>query len=300
MKARIVVTAALWALAAALRPAAAQAGADPFSADSLQELRRGDGTREIGRVVEVRGDTVRFETISGELVEVRRRFVSIRPARGRIVDGEFWPADRHTSRLFFAPTGRTLPAGSGYAGLFLVLPFVGYGASDAVTLAGGVPFVGSLEETPVWIAPKVRVYRSPGAQVSTGVFAIHLPGTDVGYCAPECGEARQGSWNGIAYAVGTFGDGENALHAGTGVMFGTDGNEVPVMVGGELRVSRGNKLITENWLIPGDGGAVSLGVRRLGQRWTVDYGLMALFGQGAESVPYFPIVSFSYAFGGGR
>ena len=65
-------------------------------------------------------------------------------------------------------------------------------------------------------------------------------------------------------------------------------------------MSRGNKLITENSLIPGEGGAVSGGVRRLGRRWTVDYGLMALFGPDAEEVPYFPIVSFSYAFGGGR
>ena len=300
MKAMVTCAATLLALAAASLPAAAQGGAEPFPADSLQELRRGDGTREIGRVVEVRGDTTVFETISGERLEVRSRFVHVRRARGRIVDGEFWPADRHTSRLFFAPTGRTLRQGTGYAGLFFFLPFVGYGATDAVTLAGGVPFMGSLEETPVWIAPKVRVYGSPTAQVSTGVFAIRIPGTDTEYCAPDCGEVRDASWNGIAYGVGTFGDEENALHAGAGVMFGMDETEVPVMVGGELRVSRANKLITENWLIPGEGGAVSLGVRRLGRTWTVDYGLMAVFGPDSEEVPYFPIVSFSYAFGGGR
>lgn len=300
MKAMVTCAAALLALAAASLPAAAQGGPEPFPADSLQELRRGDGTREIGRVVEVRGDTTVFETISGERLKVRSRFVHVRRARGRIVEGEFWPADRHTSRLFFAPTGRTLRQGTGYAGLFFFLPFVGYGATDAVTLAGGVPFMGSLEETPAWIAPKVRVYGSPTAQVSTGVFAIHMPGTDTDYCAPDCGEVREASWNGIAYGVGTFGDEENALHAGAGIMFGMEETEVPVMVGGELRVSRANKLITENWLLPGEGGAVSLGVRRMGRTWTVDYGLMALFGPDTEEVPYFPIVSFSYAFGGGR
>jgi hypothetical protein len=78
MKAIVVCAAALLALAAASLPAAAQGGAEPFPADSLQELRRGDGTREIGRVVEVRGDTTVFETISGERLEVRSRFVHVR------------------------------------------------------------------------------------------------------------------------------------------------------------------------------------------------------------------------------
>lgn len=282
---------------AAPRAAAAQP-ADPFPADSLQELRRADGSREIGRVLEARGDTIRFETISGEVLEVRSRFARVRPTRGRIVDGEFWPADRHTSRLFFAPTGRTLREGAGYAGVFLFLPFVGYGATDAVTLAGGIPWLGgSLEHTPVWVAPKVRVLDRPTAQVSTGLFAIRFPAADTEYCAPSCEDTTDASWNGIAYVVGTFGGDDDALHAGAGVMSGPEGARVPLMVGGELRVSRGNKLITENWLIPGKGGAASLGLRRLGERWTIDYGLMALFGPEAENIPYFPIVSFSYAFG---
>jgi hypothetical protein len=293
--------AALWALAAALSPAAAQSSAGPFPADSLQELRRPSGATEIGHVVEERGDTVVFETINGDRIEARRRFVHIRPVRGRFVRGEFWPEDRHTTRLFFAPTGRTLREGAGYGGLFLVLPFVGYGATDDVTLAGGIPWVGgSLRDTPAWIAPKLRVVDHAGTQVSTGVFAIRLPGTDEDLCAPGCGEIREASWNGVAYAVGTFGGSDDAVHAGAGVFVGSGRTEVPVMVGGEHRVSRRNKLITENWLVPGTGGAGSLGVRRMGERWTVDYGVMFLFGEGAEEVPYFPIASFSYAFGGRR
>lgn len=301
MKAIVACTAALLALAAASLPAAAQGEPEPLPADSLQELRRADGSRVIGHVVGQRGDTVVFETVTGEQVEVRRRFVRIRPVRGRFVDGEFWPEDRHGTRLFFAPTGRTLRQGEGYAGVFLVLPFVGYGATDGVTLAGGMPWVGgTLHDTPVWIAPKVRLLDRPTAQVSTGVFAIRLPGTFDELCAAECGAVQPPSWNVIAYAVGSFGSGDDALHAGTGVFVGSDRTEVPVMLGGERRVGRRSKLITENWLVPGDGGAVSAGLRRMGDNWTVDYGIMAVFGDGAEEVPYFPIVSFSYAFGGGR
>lgn len=176
---------------------------------------------------------------------------------------------------------------------------MGYGATDDVTLAGGMPLVGSLETIPFWVAPKVRVYDSPMSQVSTGVFAVHMPG-ETEYDWETSRETRRSArFVGIAYGVGSFGDVDNALHAGAGVSFGGDGTQLPLMVGGELRVSRRNKLISENWLIPGEGGAVSGGVRMMGERWTTDLGLMALAGDGTE-IPYFPIVSFSYAFGSSR
>ncbi|CAN5824595.1 hypothetical protein BH23GEM6_BH23GEM6_25990 [soil metagenome] len=61
-------------------------------------------------------------------------------------------------------------------------------------------------------------------------------------------------------------------------------------------MNRRNKLITENWYFPGEGAAISGGVRMMGERWTTDLGLAALLG--VEDVPYFPVVSFSYNFGG--
>jgi hypothetical protein len=228
----------------------------------------------------------------------------------RVVDGEFWAEDKHTTRLFFAPTGRTLRTGEGYAGLFFILPFVGYGATDNVTIAGGMPLIGSLDQVPVWIAPKLRVHNADGVQVSTGVFAVHVPGSTYYDYEPNnpYGPGRErrdpSQFVGIAYGVGTFGDNDNALHLGTGVTFGGDETEVPLMIGGEFRTSRRHKFITENWLLPvTGGGALSGGIRFMGDRWTTDLGLMAIFGTddwGGESIPYFPIVSFSYAFGGRR
>jgi len=76
------------------------------------------------------------------------------------------------------------------------------------------------------------------------------------------------------------------------------------MIGGDFRMSRRHKLISENWALPLNRvGAVSCGVRFLGDRWTTDLGLMARFGESSGDgfeIPYFPIVSFSYAFGGSR
>jgi len=272
--------------------------------DSIFELRVGDGARTHGRVVEVTDDRLVFETITGVRMEVNRAFVRLRPARGRIVDGEFWPEDRHTTRLFFAPTGRTLRAGDGYAGVFFILPFVGYGASDDVTLAGGMPLIGEAGSTPVWIAPKLRIHHTSQSQISTGVFAIRVPGEER-YDHGTGGSSREsGSFVGIAYGIATFGDLDNALHIGSGVTLGVDDTDVPIMIGGEFRMSRRHKLISENWALPLNSvGAVSGGVRFLGDRWTTDLGLMALFGESGGDgfeIPYFPIVSFSYAFGGSR
>jgi hypothetical protein len=266
--------------------------------DSLQQLRLGDGSRHIGRVVEMRDDKIIFETIAGVRIEANREFARLTNVRGRLVQGEFWPEDRNSTRLFFAPTGRTLPRGEGYAGAFVLLPFVAVGVTNDLTLAGGIPPAGSLNQVPIWIAPKLRVVNLPQTQVSAGLFAIHLAGEE--NWDWETGNTTRSSSRaaGILYGVGTFGDMDNALHAGAGVAFetGEGFGSVPLMVGGEMRVSRRNKLITENWFLPGDGAALSGGVRMMGDRWTTDLGLAAFVGDG--DVPYLPVVSFSYNFGG--
>jgi hypothetical protein len=266
--------------------------------DSLKQLRLGDGSTHIGRVVEMQEDRIIFETIAGVRIEANRAFARLTPVRGRIVQGEFWPEDRNSTRLFFAPTGRTLPGREGYAGVFVLLPFVAVGVTDDVTIAGGIPPVGSLDEVPIWIAPKLRVVNLPGTQVSAGLFALREPGQESWDWETGRTTRTSGQAVGILYGVGTFGDLDNALHAGAGVAFGTnDGfGRVPLMVGGEMRVSRRNKLITENWFIPGEGAVISGGVRMMGDRWTTDLGLAA-FVDGGE-VPYLPVVSFSYNFGG--
>lgn len=299
-------TLTLLALAAPVTPTGspAQQPAEPTAADStLTELRVGDGTRYVGRVAEVREDKLVFETISGVRVEVNRAFAQLRPVRGRVVRGEFWAEDKNSTRLFFAPTGRTLEAGAAYAGLFFVLPFVGVGATDDLTIAGGMPPAGSLDEVPIWLAPKLRVYHTPDSQMSVGVFALHLPTYEEYDYRTNTSTPVEATTMGIGYAMGTWGDADRAVHAGVGVTFGDvdDVGRVPVMLGGEMRVSRKHKLITENWILPGQGGAISGGMRFIGRRWTTDLGWMAIVGgSGEEGVPYFPIASFSYAFGAGR
>jgi hypothetical protein len=286
---------------AAAQPVSGQ----PAASDTLYEMRRPDGTRVVGWVLERTPETISFETIAGERIQVAPRLVDLRPARGRIVNGEFWREDANHSRLLFAPTGRTLHANQGYVGVFLVLPFIGYGFSDDFTFAGGIPFVGgTLAQTPFWIAPKLRIQNRPDRQVSVGAFLFHVPGwSDSGWTDSEDPDPRASDdvrWLGIGYGVGTFGDTDRALHVGLGGAF-TDsgaGPYLPMMLGGEYRFGRRSKWITENWWVPGEVGLSSVGVRLIRTSWTTDLGLMFVLSE--QDVPFFPVISFSYAFGSGR
>ena len=66
------------------------------------------------------------------------------------------------------------------------------------------------------------------------------------------------------------------------------------MLGGDLRVSRGLKLMTENYFAPNvdDGALLAFGVRFLGERLSADLGLALPTGIGFA----LPLVNFVYSF----
>ncbi len=269
-------------------PVHAQTPATLAVSDTLYEIRLADGSTYIGQVVEAQADQITLQSTGGVRITFNRAQIAhVRPARGRVVEGEFWREDTNKTRLFFAPTGRTLEMGDGYAGLFFILPFLSYGVTDWVTLSGGLPLIGSFDDgVPFfYLAPKVRVLSMPNTQVSTGVLAF-FGGEEVG---------------GIAYGVGTFGDADRAFTAGAGLPFlgGETADEFVMMLGGEYRLGSRSKLLTENWFVPGEsGGLLTGGIRLIGERWTTDLGIAAAVADGEGF--YFPIVSFAYSFGGRR
>lgn len=272
----------------------------PEPGDTIYELRHLTGTRTIGWIAEQRGDTIVFRSVEGGEWRLDRRTAALRRARGRVVRGEFWREDQTQSRLFFAPTGRVLHEGQGYAGLFTILPFVGFGITEDFTLAGGIPpWGGSLVEMPLWIAPKLRVKEDPGTEASIGGFYLQLPGGDPfesdGVVEEELFRLA------LTYGMITLGTPDQAIHLGVGASrsFGSSGlTRGLAVVGGEYRIGRRYKWITENWLVTPSYPILSLGLRSVGERWTFDYGLMGLPSE--EGAPFVPIISFSYAFGAGR
>lgn len=196
--------------------------------------------------------------------------------------------DPNTTRLFFGPTGRTLERGQGYAGVYqLLLPFVQVGVTDRITVGGGTPllFIGDGAH-PFWVTPKVQVFRGGNAQVAAGV--LHFFGIGEGTA-------------GIAYGVGTFGSADSAITVGTGwaySRFDDQGSNAMVgMIGGEHRVGRRTKLITENYVFDG-GGFLSAGFRFFREGLSADIGLVSPVSGGDAVV--FPVVNVVLTFPASR
>ncbi len=260
--------------------------------DSLVEVRLTDGSVLFGRVRAVEDDRITLETQSGARVELRRAEVRrIQQIRGRLRNGEVWNDDPHDTRLFFAPTGRTLDAGEGYFGVYeLFFPFLTFGLSDRLVLTGGTPIIpGAIGEF-AYLGPKFQLVRTDRMQLSAGVFAGIV----------------ESAVAGVAYGVGTWGDSDGAVSAGAGFGFwASDGesgaSERPLlMLGGEKRTGRRTKFLTENYFVPGEEGAiVSAGIRFWGERLSADAGLGAVVGGGCGEC-IFPLVNFVYSFGGAR
>ena len=84
---------------------------------------------------------------------------SLKPVTGRIVNGELWREDPNPTRLFFAPTGRSLKQGEAYFGVYeVLLPFVQVGITDRISIgARHAAHLGDVER-PIWVTPKAQVH----------------------------------------------------------------------------------------------------------------------------------------------
>lgn len=247
------------------------------------ELKLRDGSRLYGTLESVDEQTISFRTMSGTLVTpTRADIVALEPVTGTIRDGEFLTDDPNRTRLFFGPTGRALPRGQVYFGTFeFMLPWVQVGVTDRFSIGGGTPLVFGFDESerPFWITPRIQLVDR--GRFHAGAGAIHVVNLDGGSA-------------GIVYGVTTTGTSSSSLTVGAGMAY-ADGDRAPVvMIGGDHRLRRNLKLMTENYVWKGGGGMVSGGVRFIGDRLSADLGLAVPLN--ADELLAFPIVNFVYVF----
>ncbi len=276
-------------LAAVLCAVPAHVGAQtPSTTEPVvtHELRLRDGSRVYGRITAESDTEVTFETASGVLLTPRRdQIVSLRPVEGHVRNGEFHAADPNNTRLFFGPTGRSLPKGQTYLGVYeFIMPFVQVGVTDRFSIGGGTPLIFGFEDDgldrPYWVTPKLQVFRSRTVQASVGVFQGFGGGSSAG----------------IAYGVVTTGGSTGSFTGGAGVAYNDDGGRAAVvMVGGDRSVRRNMKFITENYVWDSGGGIVSAGVRFHGDRLSADLALAMPVLDAFEGF-VFPVVNFVYLF----
>ncbi len=254
---------------------------------ALQEMVLLDGSTLYGRV-EATGDPVVFVTVAGARVEVERAQIYTLVLVERTVrEGELWNPDPHDSRLFFGPTGRTLRAKSGSFGVFQILaPFLTVAPTDDIMISVGTPLIETGSERPVWLAPKVRVHSSERLDLSVGALGVFLLGD---------GDAES---IGIAFGSATYGTEDAALTLGVGYGWVEDdlAERPAILAGGELRIARSVKLLSENYLFPEEGGIASIGVRFIGERLSADVGLARpVFFDDDDGTFVFPVVNFAYS-----
>lgn len=284
------------------------------SAAEVVTIRLKDGSSLRARIVDQNGERLRIVTLGGLAMEIARTSLDRVETAGNGNEASR-PSDSNCSRLLFSPTGRPLARGEGYfSDHYVIFPGATYGLTDHLSLGGGVSVIPGLglNEQLFYVSP--RFGRQFTDQVAASVGLLYAHEGDAG---PEGHLA-------VGFAVATLGRPERSVTIGAGAVrtvseeyynhqvngetrgdFRYQASYTPiVMVGGTARLSRRIALVSENWLILGDGFKLSeqpfaLGLRFLGDRLTADVGVI-LVGEVIEEGFPLPWLSVSYHFGRSR
>lgn len=257
----------------------------PVDSTTVVSLRLTDGSQLTGRVVAGDDTSMTLLTFAAARVTLPHRSISSwRPQAGRRTAAGFEHADPNTSRLFFAPTARTLPRGSGYfADYYLFFPVAAFGVSDRVMLSGGMSVIPGLSSQLIYVAGKVGVVRSPTAAFALGGFWATVPD-------------EPGASLGMGYAVTTLGSDDHAVTLMGGYPFTTEAlaPEPLFVVGGETRIGGRSKFLAELWKLPEENNVPALfGLRWFGDRLAVGFGFIYVVGSGVDGWPFVPWVDFA-------
>ncbi|MCH8304833.1 MAG: hypothetical protein IIB94_06850 [Candidatus Marinimicrobia bacterium] len=132
-----------------------------------------------------------------------------------------------------------------------------------------------------WLTPKYTIMETRDRAVAIGLLNVIISGF---------GESEN---VGILYGTTTFGESDNALTVGLGYGYvGSNLADKPmIMIGGERRIGKRTKFLTENWLFPGaDEPLFSVGIRWFGEKLAADFGLFRSAGMEFLGVPWLDIV----------
>jgi hypothetical protein len=268
----------------------ANAQQDSSRAERIHRIELQDGLEVVGTIISQDSMQVEFLSVSKVLMTIPRSQVkSMKQLTGTVEDGVFRHSDPNYTRLFFAPTARSLKNGQGYFSAYeIFFPFLAVGVADVVTLAGGMSLVPAAESQIFYLAPKVTPFHMKDTDLSVGLLYIN---------ATSGGEDGVG----IVYAVGTHGTPDAAITVGAGWGFaeGELSNKPILLLGGELRISRTLKLISENWIPSSTNWAVySFGIRFFGENLAADLGFIRPSKFTSDGFPFIPWIGFAYNFGG--
>ncbi|MFN0177423.1 MAG: hypothetical protein ACKVZ0_01400 [Gemmatimonadales bacterium] len=265
---------------------------------AVQILKLTDGSTLVGRFTDVSGDPLQFQTESGVIQVRRATLVEVRELlRGLVKNGKVWRADPNPTRLYFGPTARSLPKGQAdFSNTYLFLLSGGVGLGGNVQVGGGFSVLplDDFSDNIFFLTAKVGFRPAKNVNLAVG----GLLGRVGGFGSDLGGEDGEGV--GALYGVGTFGTDDHSLT--TALIFpyasGDLGDEPVAMVGGEIRLARSIKFVTENYFTTGGNddfaGIFSYGVRLFGEKISVS---LAFWNSTEEQIfPGLPYVDFVIRF----
>jgi len=264
--------------------------------DSLVSISLTDGTTIGGSIVFEDEEYIIIKTLKGLEVKTPKSLISsIKPFRGKLINGKFYRPDPNYSRLLYATTGRPLRRGEGhFSDYYIFFPSVSYGLTNQISVMAGFSIIPGLDfsQQVKYVAPKIGIQSSDEFALSVG--AIYFTVDDLAY--------------GIAFVVGTFGEHDKSITTGIGLGYSKEeGRELEftehpiIMLGGNIRLTEGVALLSENWLITGrdfniNEQPLSLALRLFGDHLAADLGFIIIGDQIKEGFPI-PWLSFTYNFG---
>lgn len=268
-------------------------------ADESQIITLTDGSQLVGRITRIDGENITFESQLGESIIGVDSIIDIKViSKTAMKGGSYWFPNPNRTRLFMAPTGHTLKAGTGYfADVYLFFPSVAYGLTDNITLAGGMSiFPGvDISNQLIYLNPKIGFNVKENLDVAVSALIIRLPDIgDIGDIDINDDPIELG----ILFGTATLGSDDKSLTAGLGFGFaeGDIADKPAVLLGGEYRFSRRLSFVSENWVFPEvDQPLLSYGLRFFGESLAVDLAFFNVLDDDAI-FPGFPYIDFVWNF----
>ena len=197
------------------------------------------------------------------------------------------PEDKSDNRMILAPTGRTIKQGQIQVATMIVIPIlalptVHVGITDYINVGFGISIPAGL----YYFAPKVRFLKTNAISMSVGML----------WCPKQ--ETSSFESFSVAYIASSIGNEKASLNIGVGYNFTQDLFEKKpiVQVGGDVRLGKGFKLISENWIIVGETIPIlSAGFRAFYD--FINFDLLAVFVPSKDfPLPFYPIASVGFNF----
>lgn len=254
-----------------------------------------DGSVLIGRIASTENKTLNFITSAqikiqvpqSEIEEISRldEFKTLSPS---VNEDSLKSSDRNLSRMFFFPTARPIGQNQGYLHAdYLQFPTLGVGLGNFLSLNIGLNMVTLLSNPLFIFNGKVTPYQNEWSAFSAGLI----------YAASTESSSSNEIFS-FAYFLSTLGNSDYNATIGVGYDFRSrHGSVYPLLIlGGEVKLKDGFKLMTENWIQGNDEFSIgSIGIRIYGEKWSADIAIASDLNESYHRV-IIPWLSFTYNF----